>query len=955
MTAYAWRAEPGGAVARRSFLASLKTSSGDPGTSDSPQHAASLRASGGGFGTPTMKRQYTAARSLKVVSHRLARYRPTAFKVPASTTSTRSRQLGGSRSKSHTPGQKREREYDENTFYDDLTTSTEYDPLAVKKARKEAKRMAAEAKAAAADDSDDDKKKGGGRGGFVDRYVPPSAPRQFPVYRPKTPEESLSKGFSIPGMKRKGQLVETRPSNLPLGVRRVGDVLPRPLFDPLQDHAIVLWDPTIDDREAEREAEKQRLLQLERDNTDDAQLARAEAERLKYHRSLAEILGIVKLDADAKKKIKVPVVIDPRVGKVLRPHQVEGVKFLYRCVTGMTDENAFGCIMADEMGLGKTLQCITLMWTLLKQSPIPNRPAIDKAIVVCPSSLVRNWANELVKWLGEGAVSPMAIDGKSSASDNLHQIRQWCSSKGKSVVTPSKCRLAFVLEGSVDPLIPSCACTVVIVSYERLRSLTDELGQTEIGLLLADEGHRLKNSGASSAHRPCSGSFSELCFTFTDNQTYTALMSINCKRRVILTGTPIQGRARHQQNDLNEYFSLLSFCNPNYLGTKQDFHKCYEMPILRGRDGEATEKQQELGSEKLKELSTKVNKFIIRRTNDLLSKYLPVKYEHVVFCALSPFQLALYQRFMHAPETKKLLRGQGSQPLKAITILRKLCNHPDLLDFDEDMPNVEDLFPPEYDPRETRSRYKILHTELSGKLAVVDRFLEKMKRETTDKIVLISNFTTTLDILARLCDDRKYGFVRLDGSMSTTKRQKLVDRFNDPDGKAIVFLLSSKAGGCGINLIGANRLILFDPDWNPASDMQALARVWRDGQKKNCFVYRFVATGTVEEKIFQRQSHKQNLSSCVVDSNEDVERHYSGDNLRQLFQYKESKCETHELFKCKRCKDGKQVAKSTAMLYGDTSTWNHMSNACLANIHDDLLRAETGLDTVTACFQYIST
>ena len=109
------------------------------------------------------------------------------------------------------------------------------------------------------------------------------------------------------------------------------------------------------------------------------------------------------------------------------------------------------------------------------------------------------------------------------------------------------------------------------------------------------------------------------------------------------------------------------------------------------------------------------------------------------------------------------------------------------------------------------------------------------------------------------------------------KRQKLVDRFNDPEGAEFVFLLSSKAGGCGLNLIGANRLILFDPgiaissvilivDWNPAADQQALARVWRDGQKKDCFVYRFIATGTIEEKIFQRQSHKQSLSSCVVDS-----------------------------------------------------------------------------------------
>ncbi|GAA5824048.1 hypothetical protein JCM11251_001499, partial [Rhodosporidiobolus azoricus] len=121
------------------------------------------------------------------------------------------------------------------------------------------------------------------------------------------------------------------------------------------------------------------------------------------------------------------------------------------------------------------------------------------------------------------------------------------------------------------------------------------------------------------------------------------------------------------------------------------------------------------------------------------------------------------------------------------------------------------------------------------------------------------------------------------------------------------------------------------------------------------FVYRFVATGTVEEKIFQRQSHKQNLSSCIVDEKEDIERHYSGDNLRQLFQYKERDCETHDLFKCKRCRNGKQFIKAPAQLYGDTSTWNHLTNECLANIHDDLLRGETGLDAVKAVFQYIST
>ncbi|GAA5874121.1 hypothetical protein JCM8547_008379 [Rhodosporidiobolus lusitaniae] len=841
---------------RRSFLAQVKQ---DPNASTNDLRA---HASGGGFGVPQLK----------------------PFKVPTSISATRSRQVGGTRTST-----KRARVFDENDFYTNVGEDS--DEPAAKKSKKGGKK-----KGEAEDDDDDSKKKRG----FVDKYVAPPPPKQFPVYRPKT-LDVVAKPFSIPGIKKKGVILDVKASQRVLGNRQPGDIIPAPLHDPLADQAIVLWDPTVDDREAERELARLQKEKEEREANEAAGITALEKERKKVHKSLADILGIA--DREKKKAMvkKVAVVIDPVVGKKLRPHQVEGVKFLYRCATGMTDESAFGCIMADEMGLGKTLQCITLMWTLLRQSPLPNKHSIDKAIVVCPSSLVKNWANELVKWLGEGAVSPMAIDGKVTGNDLVNQVRQWCSTKGKQVVNP-----------------------IIIVSYEKLRTLSDELGQTEVGLLLADEGHRLKNS---------------------DNQTYTGLNSINCKRRVILTGTPIQ-------NDLNEYYSLLNFCNPGYLGTKKEFHKQFELPILKGRDGLATDKEKERGEVAMKELLQKVNKFIIRRTNDLLSKYLPVKYEHVVFVGLSPFQLALYRFFMKTPTLQALLKGKESQPLKAITILRKLCNHPDLLDFNEDMPGAEECFPEGYDPRDRRRR---LDPVLSGKMAVLERFLAQMRATSNDKIVLISNFTTTLDQFEKLCSANKYGFLRLDGTMNVTKRQKLVDRFNDPDGKEFVFLLSSKAGGCGINLIGANRLVLFDPDWNPASDMQALARVWRDGQKKDCFVYRFVATGTVEEKIFQRQSHKQNLSSCIVDAKEDIERHYSGDNLRQLFQYKERECETHDLFKCKRCNNGKQRIKAPAMLYGDTSTWNHLTNECLANIHDDLLRAETGLGSVTACFQYVST
>ncbi|KAK8091777.1 recombinational repair protein [Apiospora hydei] len=699
---------------------------------------------------------------------------------------------------------------------------------------------------------------------------------RFPVFQPKDKDKPTTLTVHPPT----------------LGLRQGAVFVAKPLHDPSGEFAIVLYDPTVDDKPKEKPKIEDKPAEPE-----------VKIDEPIVHKSLSEILGI-------KKKVegehpRVPVVIDPRLTKVLRPHQIEGVKFMYRCVTGMIDEKAHGCIMADEMGLGKTLQCITLLWTLLKQSPDAGKTTIQKAIVACPSSLVRNWANELVKWLGADAVTPFAIDGKASKEELTRQLRQWAISSGRAVTRP-----------------------VIIVSYETLRLNCEELKNTEIGLMLCDEGHRLKNG---------------------DSQTFTALNALNVKRRVILSGTPIQ-------NDLSEYFALISFANPDLLGTRLEFRKRFELPILRGRDADASEVDRQKGDAQTAELLGIVNRFIIRRTNDILSKYLPVKYEHVVFCNLAPFQLDLYKYFITSPDIQALLRGKGSQPLKAIGILKKLCNHPDLLNLSEDLPGCEKHWPEDYVPKEARGRDREVKPWYSGKMQVLDRMLARIRQDTNDKIVLISNYTQTLDLFERLCRNRAYGCLRLDGTMNVTKRQKLVDKFNDPDGPEFVFLLSSKAGGCGLNLIGANRLVLFDPDWNPAADQQALARVWRDGQKKDCFVYRFIATGTIEEKIFQRQSHKQALSSTVVDSADDVERHFSADSLRELFQYRgDTRSDTHDTFKCKRCKpDGRQYIKAPAMLYGDTSSWNHFVPAAMKQIQDLLLRQEAEEQEVSTVFQYIS-
>lgn len=192
--------------------------------------------------------------------------------------------------------------------------------------------------------------------------------------------------------------------------------------------------------------------------------------------------------------------------------------------------------------------------------------------------------------------------------------------------------------------------------------------------------------------------------------------------------------------------------------------------------------------------------------------------------------------------------------------------------------------------------------EQSGKMAVLFRLMQTMRAvQRTERIVIVSNYTSTLDLIEVLCKQNNWPVLRLDGTISVNNRTKLVDEFNNPQSNAFAFLLSSKAGGCGINLIGGNRLVLFDPDWNPASDKQAAARIWREGQKKRCFIYRFMATGSIEEKIIQRQLSKEGLVD-IVDDKEQINQ-FSSDELRNLFTLQNgTRSDTHDTLQCKRCK-----------------------------------------------------
>lgn len=539
-----------------------------------------------------------------------------------------------------------------------------------------------------------------------------------------------------------------------------------------------------------------------------------------------------------KGKQVVDVVVDPLLTKSLRQHQREGVKFLYECVMGMRSFNGEGAILADDMGLGKTLQTITLLWTLLKQNPVyGDPPVIKKALIVCPVTLINNWRKEFRKWLGNERIGVFVFDDKRK-------------------------RLTDFTRGR--------AYSIMIVGYEKLRTVQEGLARgAGVDIIIADEGHRLKT---------------------LQNKSGQAIQNLNAAKRVILSGTPIQ-------NDLREFFAAVDLVNPGILGTFKAFIREFETPIVRSRQPEATKKDIEKGESRNEELRELTSKFILRRTADILAKYLPPKSEYVLFCKPTRAQANIYQAVLASPIFQTAM-GNAESALQLITILKKLCNSPSLLTAknDDSSPNetisaLLSSLPP--------NLLRHFSPSASAKVRVLDQILDSMRNNTSEKIVLVSNYTSTLTLLATLLTSLGLPFLRLDGSTPAQKRQSLVDDFNRlPAESCFAFLLSAKAGGTGLNLIGASRLILFDVDWNPATDIQAMARIHRDGQKRHCRIYRVILKGSLEEKIWQRQVTKIGLADSVMEHRDSVAQ-FSTAELRDLFRLdEESTCQTHELLGC---------------------------------------------------------
>ncbi|EGW32719.1 uncharacterized protein SPAPADRAFT_70719 [Spathaspora passalidarum NRRL Y-27907] len=528
----------------------------------------------------------------------------------------------------------------------------------------------------------------------------------------------------------------------------------------------------------------------------------------------------------------IKVSIDPQLATKLRPHQIEGVKFMYECLLGYREYKGNGCLLADEMGLGKTLMTITTIWTLLKQNPFPheNHSLVKKVLIVCPVTLINNWKAEFRKWLGLNRVNILTLGNTSNEKQEI---------------------LSF---GKLN------VYQVLIVNYEKVSAHFQELSTIDFDLLVCDEGHRLKNSS---------------------NKVLNHLIKLNIPRKVVLTGTPIQ-------NYLVEFHTLISFLNPGVLPELKVFQRKFINPILRARDINCFDSEvKRQGEEISNQLIELTKKFLLRRTQAILDNYLTTKTDVLLFVPPTELQLKLFD-FISKYSNQDC---SNAVAFTLINLYKKICNSPSLLQHD-DYFNKNIL---------AQDRSFLNNTTLStasGKINVLVPLLLEMVAM-NEKIVLISNYTKTLNLLETILRKLNLTFLRLDGSTANNLRNKLVNQFNKSS-QIQVFLLSSKSGGMGINLVGASRLILFDNDWNPSNDLQSMSRIHRDGQLKPCFIYRIFTTGCIDEKIFQRQLVKNKLSDKFLDDDNSAKSDgFDYQDLKNLFEVDiETNSNTHDLLEC---------------------------------------------------------
>ncbi|KAI5961124.1 ISW2 [Candida margitis] len=361
---------------------------------------------------------------------------------------------------------------------------------------------------------------------------------------------------------------------------------------------------------------------------------------------------------------------------------------------------------------------------------------------------------------------------------------------------------------------------VLITSFEMVLREKSALKKFRWEYIVVDEAHRIKNEQSS---------LSQIIRLFYS------------RNRLLITGTPLQ-------NNLHELWALLNFLLPDVFGDSEQFDETFDQQNSDLDEKAKAEEQDKV----IQELHQLLSPFLLRRVKSDVEKSLLPKIETNIYTGMTDMQVSWYRNLLEkdidAVNGVVGKREGKTRLLNIVMQLRKCCNHPYLFDGAEPGPPY------------TTDEHLIYN---SGKMIILDKMLKKFKQEGS-RVLIFSQMSRVLDILEDYCYFREYEYCRIDGSTAHEDRIEAIDEYNAPDSDKFIFLLTTRAGGLGINLTSADVVILYDSDWNPQADLQAMDRAHRIGQKKQVKVYRFVTENAIEEKVLERAAQKLRLDQLVI-------------------------------------------------------------------------------------------